>query len=190
MALIKQSEFADLCGVKRQAVHKWKQEGKLVMTGALVDVDASLALLGRVRKGGSPAKETLAAEKTIEIDLKPGESLDDAAARLVGDIDVNTTSFDEARRIKEVYLALLNRLDYAKKSGAVVELAMAENILFECARAQRDSWLSWPSRISPLLAAELGIDEADRVTEFLTAHVHKQVAKLGIPDADFINTTN
>jgi hypothetical protein len=190
MALIKQSEFAALCGVKRQAVHKWKQEEKLVMAGALVDVDASLAKLGRVRKGGSPVKETLAAEKIVDIDLKPGESLDDAAARLAGDIDVNATSFDEARRIKEVYLALLNRLDYEKKSGALVELALAENVLFEAARAQRDSWLSWPSRIAPLLAAELGIDEADRVTEFLTAHVHKQVAKLGIPDADFINPNN
>ncbi len=50
--------------------------------------------------------------------------------------------------------------------------------------------LSWPSRIAPLLAAELGIDEGDRVAELLTAHVHKQVAKLGIPDADFIGPAN
>ncbi len=131
MALIKQSEFADLCGVKRQAVHKWKQEEKLVMVGALVDVDASLAKLGRVRKGGSPVKEALAAETIVEIDLKPGESLDAAAARLVGEIDVDTTSFDEARRIKE----RLSRV--AQPAGLREEVRSArgvglgaENVLF------------------------------------------------------------
>lgn len=57
MSFVKQTEFAELCGVTRQAVLKWKQEGKLVMQGARVDVDASLARLGRVRKGGSPGRE-------------------------------------------------------------------------------------------------------------------------------------
>lgn len=183
MAFVKQSEFAELCGVSRQAVLNWKQEGKLVMQGARVDVDASLAKLGRVRKGGSPVAMDAGSE-TVEIDLRPGETIEQAADRLVSDIDVNATSFDEARRIKEVYLALLNRLEFEQKSGALVELETASTILFEESRAQRDAWLNWPTKIGPLLAADLGI-EAEKVTTALTGYVHKQVAALGDPQADF-----
>lgn len=184
MAFVKQSEFAELCGVSRQAVLKWKQEGKLVMQGARVDVDASLARLGRVRKGGSPVHQGGGASDPVEIDLRPGEALAEAAERLAGEIDVDGTSFDEARRIKEVYLALLHRLEFEKKSGALVELDTASAVLFEEFRAQRDAWLNFPARVAPILAAELGVD-ADRVTEALTAHVHKQIAQLGEPEANF-----
>ena len=184
MALVKQSEFAELCGVSRQAVLNWKQEGKLVMQGARVDVDASLARLGRVRKGGSPAMQEKATATSLEMDIQPGETIDEAAQRLVGEIDVDGTSFDEARRIKEVYLALLNRLEYERKSGALVELDTASAILFEEFRAQRDAWLNWPAKVGPLVAAELGV-AADKVTAVLTGHVHTQISQLGEPQADF-----
>ncbi|WP_232443188.1 hypothetical protein [Burkholderia ubonensis] len=111
MAFMKQSEFADLCGVSRQAVLNWKREGKLVMQGARVDVDASLARLGRVRRGGSPVQPSAGKEAVVDIEIQPGESLDQAAERLTGEIDVDATSFDEARRIKEVYL-----VGHAKRS--------------------------------------------------------------------------
>ncbi|HDR8928318.1 TPA: hypothetical protein QDB26_005344 [Burkholderia vietnamiensis] len=125
MAFVKQSKFAELCGVSRQAVLKWKSEGKLVMQGALIDVDASLARLGRVRKGGAPVTSSIDAGpanpfETLPIEVLPGETLEAAAERLSADVDIDNTTFDEARRIKEVYLALLNRLEYDKKSGQVV----------------------------------------------------------------------
>ncbi|CBJ50355.1 hypothetical protein [Ralstonia solanacearum] len=185
MALVKQSAFAELCGVSRQAVLNWKREGKLVMQGALVDVDASLARLGRVRKGGAPVKSEQPALKVMEIALELGETLDDAAQRLAGEIDVDGTSFDEARRVKEVYLALLNRLEYEQKSGTLVDLDLASAILFEEFRAQRDAWLSWPAKVGPLVAAELGVEAADKVTAVLAAHVHKQITDLGEPEANF-----
>jgi hypothetical protein len=184
MAFVKQSEFAELCGVSRQAVLNWKQEGKLVMQGARVDVDASLARLGRVRKGGSPVTSPPTAASSVEIDIQPGETIDQAAERLVGEIDVDGTSFDEARRIKEVYLALLNRLEFEQKSGALVELKTASTVLFEEFRAQRDTWLNWPAKVGPLVAAELGV-EADKVTTILAAHVHQQISQLGEPEANF-----
>ncbi|WP_144142662.1 hypothetical protein [Paraburkholderia sp. BCC1884] len=184
MALVKQSEFAELCGVSRPAVFNWKKEGKLVMRGDLVDVDASLAQLGRVRKGGSPVSELPGMPKVVEIALEPGETVDDAAQRLVGEIDVDATSFDEARRIKEVYLALLNRLEFEQKSGALIDLELATSILFETARAARDAWLNWPAKFAPLIASELGV-EADKVTDVLTGYVHRQISALGEPQADF-----
>lgn len=90
----------------------------------------------------------------------------------------------EAERIKENYLALLKKLEFEQKEGSLIELSMAERVLFEGARAMRDAWLNWPARVGPLLAADLGL-EADRVTEALTEHVHKHIAQLGEPDVDF-----
>jgi hypothetical protein len=76
------------------------------------------------------------------------------------------------------------QLEYERKSGSLVELDTATAILFEEFRAQRDAWLNWPTRVGPILAADLGV-EADRVVEALTAHVHKHIAQLGEPEANF-----
>ncbi|MEX3635968.1 hypothetical protein [Paraburkholderia sp. BR14320] len=93
-------------------------------------------------------------------------------------------AYSEALRVKENYLAMLRRLEYEEKSGAVIELTVAEAVLFERARSQRDSWLNWPTRIGPLLAADLNV-EIDLVTNALTAYVHQHIAELGEPEADF-----
>jgi hypothetical protein len=180
------------------------------MQGDRVDVEASLALMDRHRKGGAPSPSSVvtpsvtladsgnsqgnkSGKKAIqgrrsepsveEVTILPGETIEDAAQRLVGDIDMDMP-FDEERRMKEVYLVLLNRLEFEQKSGALIELDAASTILFEEFRAQRDTWLNWPAKIGPLVAADLGVD-ADKVTQVLSGYVHKQVAELGEPQADF-----
>lgn len=89
--------------------------------------------------------------------------------------------YGEALRVKENYLAMLRRLEYEEKSGALVELSIAEGVIFEVIRAQRDAWLNWPMRIGPLLAADLDC-EVELVTNTLTAYVHKHIAEHGEPD--------
>lgn len=115
--------------------------------------------------------------------LEDGETPADAAKRYV-DSGVALLDYAGALEKKENYLALLRELEYEQKVGSLVELDTATAILFEEFRAQRDAWLNWPARVGPILAAELGV-EADRVTEALTAHVHKQIAQLGEPEANF-----
>lgn len=137
-----------------------------------------------VRTGGSGVCSEPTADLLPAGDPVDDESLADAAVRLLADGGA-TLDYAEALRVKENYLALLRRLEYEQKSGALVELTVAQGVLFEAFRGQRDAWLNLPAKIGPLLAAELGIDEADRVIEALTAHVHKQIADLGEPAADF-----
>jgi len=211
MNLMTQAEFARKMGTTPKTVSTWKKAKRLVMQGDQVDVDASIALLERHRKGGAtsvtlgvtpgvtqadsgngqgnkPERETTEqpASDAIEdeITVLPGETIDQAAERLAGVIDVDGTSFDEARRIKEVYLALLNRLEYEKKSGALIELDLARSVLFDEGRRARDTWLAWPSNFGALIAADLGIDAADRVTEVLVKYVHIQVSRLGEPQGE------
>ena len=49
-------------------------------------------------------------------------------------------------------------------------MAAAEEVLFNAFRQQRDARLNWPSRVAPLMAADLGVP-ADRMTEVLIEHV-------------------
>ncbi|MBV2161407.1 hypothetical protein [Achromobacter denitrificans] len=129
------------------------------------------------------SRKKVDAQGASDAAVEDGDSLEDVADRLLNEGD--GVDYAEALRRKENWLALLRQLEYEQKSGALVELAVAQAVLFEAFRGQRDAWLNWPAKIGPLLAAELGLEEADRVTEALTAHVHKQISELGEPAADF-----
>ncbi|KVO95554.1 hypothetical protein WL21_32495 [Burkholderia ubonensis] len=190
-----QSEFAALHGVSRKTVTKWKERGWLVFAGDAIDVKASNANLIRYRRDGAPAV-TQPMKKTAKgnrrqsvtqaakgVTLEDGESVSEVAGRILSG-NVELLTFDDARCLKENYLGLMAQLEYERKSGSLVELDTATAILFEEFRAQRDAWLNWPTRVGPILAADLGV-EADRVVETLTAHVHKHIAQLGEPEANF-----
>lgn len=190
-----QSEFAALHNVSRKTVTKWKERGWLVFAGDDIDVDQSNALLKRYRRDGIQVvtqpvtqapkgnKRKTVTQAAAEVTLDAGENAGEAANRILNG-NVELLDFDDARCFKENYLGLMAQLEYERKSGSLVELDTATAILFEEFRAQRDAWLNWPTRVGPILAADLGV-EADRVVEVLTAHVHKQIAQLGEPEANF-----
>lgn len=204
MTLESVEQFAARFNKSKQTGYVWKAKEKLVMQGNLVDVEASLAKMALNHKGGASAQEGSSqtsqprnkkskpvidrqidsAVDSDELTVLPGETAEDAAKRLAPEVD-ESMSFDDARRVKEIYLALLNRLTYEEKSSALVDINLAETILFEKFRGVRDAWLNWPTRFAPLIAADLGIEQADKVTEVLTEYVHKQLSELGEPEADF-----
>lgn len=202
MALMSQKDFAALCGVSKKTVTVWKQTGKLVLQGDQVDSDASLAHLEMCRKGGAPVAVTHVEQGNSGGNSgnsqgnsggnakahRPPAEQSDRADEVESEARRSGMSFDEARRIKENYLALLNKLEYQQRSGTLIELVLARGVLFDEARRARDAWLNWPAKVGPRLAAELGIDEADRVTEALTAHVHKQITELGEHDGEFVSS--
>ena len=57
MELVKQAEFALMCNVSRKTVTKWKAEGRLVLQGNFVDVEATEERMRRLRRGGSPVQK-------------------------------------------------------------------------------------------------------------------------------------
>jgi hypothetical protein len=212
MTLVTQAVFSRMCRTSRKTVTRWKQEGRLVMRGQEVDVEATAENMKRTSRRGSPivltpeeaaapfarsrVTRSPAAQKAVptshpdiadlsaapQYSAREDETPEQAAERIV--LTGAPFKLSEAERIKENYLALLKKLEYEQKEGSLIELAVAERVLFECARADRDAWLNWPARVGPLIAADLGL-EADRVTGILTEHVHKQIAQLGEPDPDF-----
>lgn len=206
MRTAKQADFAVMHGVSRPTITKWKNRGWLAFAGDLIDVDASNLLLKKHRPtpAGKPLKSvTLPGlgngqgngqgnkrgknpgnkQPELPVSVEEGETAQQAAARLT-DLAINDMTINDARLKKEIYLGLLNQLEYEQKSGKLIELDTAEAVFFEEFRAQRDAWLNWPIRVGPLLAATLGL-EADKVTEALTTLVHKHISSLGQPEPTF-----
>lgn len=79
-----------------------------------------------------------------------------------GKIEPNSegmVSYAEAQRRKENYLALLRQLEFEVKSGRLIDADAVQTESFNQARQERDALMNWPSRVSPLIAAELGCDQ-------------------------------
>lgn len=187
--LVNQAEFSRLMNVSRKTVTKWKERGWLVFSGDLVNISETTEILKRYRAAGVTSegnKVTTQGNRVTGnsvVEIQDDETVSEAADRIMNTIGANM-SMDEARRVKENYLALLNQLEYQKKSGELVEMQLAQKVLFDEFRSQRDAWLNFPSRVGAMLASDLSLP-ADKVTEVLTKYVHEQISTLGDPQSEF-----
>jgi transcriptional regulator with XRE-family HTH domain len=131
--LVTQAEFARAMGVSRMAVTKWKAEGKVVFRDRLVDVAATKERLDRYRVGGSEPRKSADTEpvnRPVNRAPEVYDEDDDDDAVNSADADalaaeiLRTTgtewTLDEAKRIKESFKALRERLAYDIESHAVV----------------------------------------------------------------------
>lgn len=202
MTPVSVSAYAKLHGVSKGAAQKWQARGLLKMVDGKVNVEASdqsLAHAGvgryadvatRARRTATGSREqvavTVAAVPAAMIgDLEEAAAQGDEDARSVlsfmsGLAEGRTVDLITAQTIKENGLAAIRMIEARKRAGEVVEMADAEAVIFEVFRRQRDAWLNFPSRVGPLIAAELGL-APDRVVEVLTVHVHQQLTDLGEP---------
>lgn len=154
-----QSAFAELHGVSRKTVTKWKERGWIVFAGDEVDVEASNALLKRYRRDGvtsvTPSPEKGNKRKTVsqaasEVTLRAGENAAEAAERILTG-NVQLLDFDEARCFKENYLGLKAQLEYDRDSGQVIDVSeVAKAVGSEYAKV-RTRLLSIPAEQAPRL---------------------------------------
>lgn len=183
MTTMTQVEYAKHAGVDRKTIGRWVKAAKyIVLEGNLIDVEASDKALATLRDGKDPRTQNAAKKKTAKPDSEAKD--DSTTAQTVKEIMLATgaeMTREEASRVKENYLALLTKLEFEKEDGQLVELSVAEAVLFAAFRQQRDAWMNWPSRVAPLMAADLDVP-ADRMTEVLIEHVHKHISGLGEPE--------
>lgn len=183
MTTMTQIEYAKHAGVDRKTIGRWVKAGKyVVLDGSLINVEATDKALVMLRDGKDPRTKNAAKNKPTKTDI--GFKDDSATDEAVKQIMLATgaeMSREEASRVKEKYLALLTKLEFEKEDGQLVELSVAEAVLFTAFRQQRDAWMNWPSRVAPLMAADLDVP-ADRMTEVLIEHVHKHISGLGEPE--------
>lgn len=129
-----QSDFAKLHGVSRKTVTGWKARGWLVFVGDDIDVKASNMLLERHRK--TVTRPGLKLVKNDEGNKqgnkrsgnkpgnkKSGNVAEESPSQIVEKMIAASgakMSFDEARTLKENFLALLTQLEYEEKRGQLL----------------------------------------------------------------------
>ena len=192
-------EFARLDGCDEKLVRRAIKSGKLRVLddGKL---DPALAKTGwrrQNRRGADTADMSASVPKNVrtakKVSAPSAEEVDRRAQELFAEeaegfldnvLAGNYADTGTAERVKENALAAKHLIAARKDAGSLVEIETAKLVLFETQRSRRDAWLNFPTRIGPLLAADLGVD-ADKVVESLTAYVHQQLDDLGEPEADF-----
>src|SRR6056297_1593912 len=70
----------------------------------------------------------------------------------------DSSSYLKARTALTVYQAQERQLAIQKKKGTLVDRARAETLVFRLARQERDVWVTWPSRVAALMAAEVAME--------------------------------
>lgn len=176
---IKQAAFAELHGVSRKTVTAWKQRGWLVMQDELVDVDASNARLKKYRAAGVDGVTSVQGNKRTgnksAVTAKLGETAEDAAERILAKTGA-IWDMDEAKRVKENYLALLNQLEYDQASGLVVSVDdIAKAVGTEYAKV-RTRLLAIPAEQAPRLQRLKTVPEVqDALQEIITEALEELV---------------
>ncbi|MBN9096068.1 hypothetical protein [Pandoraea pnomenusa] len=192
-----QSEFAALHNVSRKTVTKWKERGWLVFAGDDVDVEASNAMLKKYRKdgadvvtqsvgGNTSGNKTSRPRKRVtrtdaEVTVREGETPESAAERVLIATGAEM-DFDEARRVKENYLALQAQLEYDQKSGLVVAVEDVTSAVGEDYAKVRSRLLAIPSEHAPRiqrLKTAIEVEDALReiITEALEELTHDGVSR-------------
>lgn len=209
MGLLSLTAFAATHGASRQAATKWKKSGVIVLSGDLIDADKSdrkmrAAGLGRFKDAARQAQpapatatrnrrkvapEVAAVVKDIVDDLEDAIDEDEIDEEIAGDfiqglLQGRFGTKVQAAALKENALALKHWLVAQKEAEKLVEIEVAEKVIFKDRRAARDAWMAWPGRFAPLLAADLDIDGAT-LAEALKPYVHQQLDELGEPNLDF-----
>jgi len=179
-----QSEFAALHGVSRKTVTKWKERGWLVFAGDEVDVDASNKLLKRYRRDGAqsvtqgdegnsqgnkskPPRKRVT-QRDAEVTIREGETAADAAGRVLAATGADM-NLDEARRVKENYLALQAQLEYDRDAGLVVAVEDVARAVGEEYAKVRSRLLAIPAEHAPRIQRlKTVIEVQDALQEIIT----------------------
>jgi len=163
-------EYSAHSGLSRGAIQKARKAGRLVLFDD-----------GSINAAGSDARRAEMTDPDQQRRSTGGETGISSPA--------DSTSYLKARTALTVYQAQERQLAIQKKKGVLVDRARAETLVFRLARQERDVWVTWPSRVAALMAAEVaaGVErqsggpvmiEAAILQRVLETHVRAQLDAL------------
>lgn len=192
--LVSQAEFSRLRDVSRAMVTKWKAAGLLVLIDGLVDVAASEALLATrpaTYRGGSVSGVNRPRTDVNPVNTEQGDEL--TAPANDGDMSAGGISpglldatpeeiaaatswtLAEATRQKEIYLALLRKLEFDRESQKVVEIDDVVKIVVGEYAIIRNRILSMGAKLAPRLAV---LRDAVQVKAIIDAEAAEALTEL------------
>jgi len=132
-------EYSAHSGLSRGAIQKARKAGRLAIYG-----DGSI---------NAAASDVRRAEMTDPDQQRRSTGGDTGFS---GPAD--SSSYLKARTALTVYQAQERQLAIQKKKGTLVDRARAETLVFRLARQERDVWVTWPSRVAALMAADVAAE--------------------------------
>jgi hypothetical protein len=138
-------DYAEHAGISRGAVQKSRKTGRLVLFAD-----------GSINAVASDARRGSATDPDQQMRSRGGFGAAGDGPAVSGPGD--STSYIKARTALTVYQAQERQLSIQKKKGVLVDRARAETLVFRLARQERDLWVTWPTRVAALMAAQLSAD--------------------------------
>jgi hypothetical protein len=138
--------YADHSKLARGAVQKARKTGRLVLFAD-----------GSINAAASSARRGAMTDPDQQMRARGGfggSNADTGSISGPGD----STSYLKARTALTVYQAQERQLSLQKKKGTLVDRARAEALVFRLARQERDVWVTWPTRVAALMAAQLSAE--------------------------------
>jgi len=168
--------YAARSGLSRGAVQKARKTGRLVLYPD-----------GSINAAASDARRAETTDPDQQHRSAGGLSSGDTASAVSGPGD--SASYLKARTALTVYQAQERQLSIQRKKGVLVDRARAETLVFRLARQERDVWVTWPTRVAALMAAQLAAEmeaasgeavtiETAILQRVLEAHVREQLTAL------------
>ena len=130
-------------GLSRGAVQKARKTGRLVLFGD-----------GSINAAASDARRGVMTDPDQQMRSRGGFGAGDGAVSGPGD----STSYLKARTALTVYQAQERQLSIQRKKGVLVDRARTEALVFRLARQERDTWVTWPTRVAALMTAQLSAE--------------------------------
>jgi phage terminase Nu1 subunit (DNA packaging protein) len=138
--------YAAHAGLSRGAVQKARKSGRLVLYSD-----------GSINVAASDARRCAASDPDQQLRARGGFAGSASGKADAGGVSGpgDSTSYLKARTALTVYQAQERQLSIQKKKGVLVDRARAETLVFQLARQERDVWVTWPTRVAALMAAQL-----------------------------------
>jgi len=175
MTIVSQSQYAALRGVSRKTVTQWKQAGKLTISGGGIDVELSDAFLKKYRATGVTGNKSVKALPDDSDSALEHETLEAKVNQMMQTGGADMT-LEEAKRVKENYLALLSQLDYDTKSGLVVLVSEVAEAVGKQFATVRTKLLAIPSEQAPRLSRlKTEAEVQDTMRELFTEAMEEMV---------------
>ena len=163
-------EYSAHSGLSRGAIQKARKAGRLVVYS-----DGSI---------NAAASDLRRAEMTDPDQQRRSTGGDSGFS---GPAD--SSSYLKARTALTVYQAQERQLSIQRKKGVLIDRARAETLVFRLARQERDTWVTWPTRVAALMAAQLSAEmekasgvpvtiETANLQRVLETHVREQLDAL------------
>ncbi|WP_050526774.1 hypothetical protein [Pseudorhodobacter aquimaris] len=132
-------EYSAHSGLSRGAIQKARKASRLVVYN-----DGSI---------NAAASDVRRAEMTDPDQQRRSTGRSGGDSGFSGPAD--SSSYLKARTALTVYQAQEKQLAIQKRKGTLVDRARAEALVFRLARQERNTWVTWPSRVAALMAAEV-----------------------------------